>query len=112
MTTKSERKNQLMPNGTPRWIRCYDNGGKTWDRYTVVYTKKAFNTGRARWFLYVGMSGNPFSAQGYCIHGESEWTPLDRPTYGHLGKRIEFDTLPLDCQEVVLIDYKDLWNIE
>ena len=33
---KTQRKENLLPQGTPRYVRCYDNGGETADRYTVV----------------------------------------------------------------------------
>lgn len=113
MEDKTTRKNRLMPNNTPRWIRCYDNGGKTWDRYTVVYTKKHwYDDGRVYSFGYVGMSSNPFAPQGFGQHGESNFQPIDRPSYGHLGKKITFAELPEDCQKLVREDYMELWNLE
>jgi len=105
------RKTQLMPDGKPKWIRCYDSG-QPGDRYTVVFTKKAqANTRTDRWFLYVGMSGQPYHPQGFCQHGESKWQPADRPTYSHLGKRIDFFDLPQDCRKVVISDYCELWEL-
>ena len=104
---KTQRKDVLIPNGIPRYIRCYDNEGKTFDRYTVVYT------GRYRKnddFLYVGMSANPFDAQGFGQHGWSHY-PIDRPTYGHLGKKITFADLPDDCRELVIRDYMFIWKL-
>ena len=103
------RTQRLIPNGTPRYIRCYDNEGKTFDRYTVVFTgnyKKDFRT-----FVYVAMSCNPFHPQGFGQHGESENTPIDRPTYSHLGKKITFNDLPEDCKKLVVQDYKGIWEI-
>lgn len=96
----------LMPNGIPKWIRVYDDA-KLFDRYTVVYTKKKFNGV----FLYVGMSYNPTSYNGICQHGETEFQPVDRPTYGHLGKRISFEDLPIQCKDFIRNEYKELWNI-
>lgn len=101
-----ERTEHLMPGGIPRWIRVYDNGGKSGDRYTVVYTR----TGHLGTSFYVGMSSNPFHPQGIGQHGESRF-PIDRPTYSHLGKRITFEALPPDCKKLVLRDYKDIWGI-
>lgn len=57
------------------------------------------------------MSSQPFHPQGFGQHGESD-SPIDRPTYGHLGKKIKFDDLPEDCQKLVLSDYVYLWNIK
>ena len=107
-----ERKNSLMPDGIPRYIRCYDNGGETFDRYTVVYTGRYLHkTNGSSW--YVGMSNNPFSPQGFGQHGETNnRQPVDKPSYKHLGKKIKFVDLPEDCQRLVIDDYTDLWNIE
>lgn len=110
------RKERLMPNGIPRWIRCYDNGGAekdgTLDRYTVVFTKKSITKNRPHAFMHLGMNAAPFHPQGIAQHGDSEGQPIDRPTYGHLGKKIRFEDLPQDCKDLVLRDYKELWNLK
>jgi hypothetical protein len=103
------RKNALLPNGVPRYIRCYDNGGKTADRYTVVFTGRyRHKTGQSFW--YVGMSGNPFHPLGIGHHGEHN-RQIDRPTYAHLGKKIKWSDLTPECQKCVLDTYCDLWDI-
>jgi hypothetical protein len=56
------------------------------------------------------MSGLPFHSQGFGQHGES-FGPIDRPSYKHLGKKITFDDLPKDCQELVMSDYKQIWDL-
>ncbi len=44
------RKASLVPNGIPRYVRCYDNGGESFDRYTVVFTGLyTQRTGSAFW---------------------------------------------------------------
>lgn len=93
------------PDGSPRWIRCYDNGGETFDRYTVVFTR-----GKR---CYLGMSQHPAHPQGYGMHGE--WpkgeAPIDRlGGYSHLGKKIKFSDLPEDCQKAVNNTYGALWS--
>lgn len=109
---KNTKQNRLMPDGIPRYIRCYDNGGETFDRYTVVFTKKRQQVTKGiGQFLYVGMSDEPFSAQGFGQHGESDEL-IDRPKYSHLGKKISFKDLPHDCQVLVINDYKELWGID
>lgn len=106
---KDQRKENLLPQGTPRYIRCYDNGGETADRYTVVFTGRyKQNTGGEFW--YVGMSGNPFHPLGIGTHGSSR-TQIDYPSYGHLGKKVKFDDLTENCKLCVLQTYKDLWEI-
>lgn len=73
-------------------IRCYDNGGKTYDRYTVVYMDEPLEASGL--FFSVGMSEDPFHPQGFGQYG-----PAKPGRY--LGKRIEFEDLPEDCQKLV-----------
>lgn len=109
-----ERAERLLPNGIPRYIRCYDNGGPekengSVDRYTVCYTGNYKGKSKG-WHDYVGMSGAPFHPQGIGMHGQTQHQPCDRPTYGHLGKKIKFEDLPKDCQRLVMQDYLYLWD--
>jgi hypothetical protein len=74
-------------------IAVYDNGGKTADRYTVVYLDRPGHDKRVLECL--GMSDRPFHPQGFgqhdcCIRGR------------YLGKRILFSDLPPDCQKAAL----------
>lgn len=120
------RKERLMPLGVPKYVRIYDNGGETVDRFTCVYSGKYRSIGLKRgerinsWFQYVGMSESPFHPQGFGQHGENQ-TPIDVDKWGwppamgrknHLGIRIPFSKLPMDCQKLVLQDYIDLWEIK
>lgn len=98
-----ERKERLMPGGVPRYIRVYDNGGQTYDRWTVIFTKKRVS-GQ---FMYLGMSDNPYAPNGIGLHGESEC-----PTMANVGKKVPFDSLPDDCKRLVISDYKDLWGLK
>jgi hypothetical protein len=82
-------------NGRP--IRCYDNGGKTVDRYTVVYMDEPEN--KLNTFASVGMNGELFHPQGFGQHSAAM-------PGKHLGKRVAFATLPEDCQKLVLQDLK------
>ena len=81
-----------MVNG--KRIKCYDNGGRSCDRYTVAYLDWDMDRG-----LYsgVGMSALPFNPQGFGQHCTMK---LGR----HLGKRIMFKDLPPDCQKLVTQD--------
>jgi hypothetical protein len=114
------RKNSLLPNGIPRYVRVYDLESVA-DRYTAVFSKKpiCISNGR-RWFMYIGMSANPFDPWGIGMHGEEDhlidsingkWPPAIGKK-NHLGKRINFSDLPPDCQKLVLSDYIELWELE
>ncbi len=122
MTKKQmDRMNRLMPNGEPKYVRVYDNDGRTLDRYTVVFTgnyNSAVVWGASK--LYIGMSAYPYHPQGFCQHGESEslidarknsWGAVPIGRENHLGKRILFNDLPIDCKKVVISDYKDIWSL-
>ena len=95
-------------DGTPHYIRCYDDGGKSIDRYTVCFTGRYRHlTGGV--FVYLTMNCAPFHPQGFGQHGSSR-TQTDRPSGAHLGKRISFSDLPADCQRLVRSDYRDMWG--
>ena len=104
------RKENLMPNGIPRYIRCYDNGGETADCYTCVFTGK-YRHNTSGEFLYIGMSSDPFHPQGIGMHGSSG-KQIDKPTYSHLGKRVKFDVLPEKVQECIKQSYVELWDLQ
>jgi hypothetical protein len=58
------------------------------------------------------MSQYPYGPNGFYQHGETQYSPIDRPKYGHLGKKITFDELPEDCKKAVLDDYKEIWGLD
>lgn len=91
-------------------VAVYDNGGKTVDRYTVVYEPfplaypcRAYAAGTPV-FGYVCMSGAPFHPQGVCQHGEATGQRPRGGWGGTCGKVIRFEDLPEDCQRAVLLD--------
>jgi hypothetical protein len=114
-----ERENALIIDNAPRYVRCYDNGGESIDRFTIVFSKKKIYQdknssdffARAGVFGYVASSSNPFHPQGYYMHCESGHRMLDEGGYKHLGKKVKFLTLPGDVQRAVIDDYCDLWDI-
>jgi hypothetical protein len=105
---KLERKNRLMPGGVPKWIRAFDNGGKTFDRYTVVFTH-AHSFGLQGYTVGLGMSERPFHPQGFGQHFEYKRQNYDGRSG---GQRIKFEDLPDDCKRLVIADYEAYWNLE
>lgn len=77
-------------------ISIYDNGGKTFDRFSVIFKNERERNG-----LYGcrGMSEHPFHPQGF-----GQWC-MAMPGR-HLGKKIVFSGLPPDCQQLVLSDLR------
>ena len=101
--TKTNRiKDKDVERVNGKRVRCYDNGGRTFDRYTVVYldepetpeTRKDYEC-----YACLGMSERPSHPQGF---GQHSVAMVGR----HLGKRIRFATLPPDCQTLVENDCK------
>ena len=112
--TKAQRAANLMPNGQPKYIRVYDFEDGGYDRYTVVFTGH-YTHKTGRWHWHIGMT-----ELGGWTHGASE-QQIDTNKSGfapmigrknHLGRRIEFAALPKECQNVVIEQYKYLWDIE
>lgn len=88
----------LEPN-----VLCFDNGGQTIDRYTVLYLTtldRGVIGGR-------GMSANPSHPMG-C----GEWFEIpfysEYGNYSHLGESVPFGRLPGDCQKLVKWDLEDI----
>ena len=77
-------------------VRIYDNGGKTFDRYTAVYM--AFPE-RGGCYEARGMSAHPYHPQGYGMS-------CSAVPGKHLGKRIKFEELPKECQKLIQEDMK------
>lgn len=102
-------KPNLFQSNAPRYIRCYDDGGKSVDRYTVVFTGR-YRQKTGGVFIYLAMNAAPFHPQGFGQHGESEFQPIDRPTAKHLGRKVAFSALPDDCRKLVVSDYCELWD--
>ena len=72
---------------TEKILGIYDNGGRTFDRYTVVYNEHFTWDKTDGLFVCLGMSGNPFHPQGFAQHSSAMVGP-------HLRKQIT-DFYPL-----------------
>ena len=109
-TLKTRRAN-LMRNGIPKHIRVYDKPD-CMDRYTIVFAKVSEN----HCYPYAGASEHPFHPQGCGTFGMNRNFPVDRPNWQHhtkhLGKKIQFNDLPVDVKRMVKDDYMDLWNLK
>jgi hypothetical protein len=84
----------MIDSQFPR-VKCYDDGGKSFDRYTAVFLDMPEN--RQGCYTALGMSENPFHPQGF---GQHCMAMLGR----HLGKRIDSTKLPIDCQTAIRRD--------
>jgi hypothetical protein len=89
-------------------IRIYDNGGKTFDRYTFVFPSLDVPRNND----YYGSSENPFHPQGFGqFCGECPYP--EHRNYRHLGKLIPPESLPEQARkwfEQIKKDYKEAKN--
>lgn len=78
-----------------RWetvLRCFDNGGESMDRYTIVPPRWAKDyMERDRSFSCIASSTYPFHPQGFGQHTSCQ---VGR----HLGKKVKWSDLPADVQ--------------
>jgi hypothetical protein len=73
-------------------LRCYDNNGRSCDRYTIIPPRWAKEyVERPGLFACIASSERPFHPQGFGMHVYAMPGP-------HLGKRIKWADLPLDVQ--------------
>ena len=76
-------------------IQAFDNGGKTLDRYTIIFSDDpAFEETRAGYSPGLGASERPFHPQGFGQH-------IEAMPGRHLGKRIPFFDLPAEVRRFV-----------
>lgn len=91
-------KNHAKDHAINGWnLAIYDNGGRSADRYTVIF--KDCPEGRGL-FACLGMNSEPFHPQGIGMNATAM-------PGRHLGRRIRFEELPRDCQRAVEMDCKE-----
>lgn len=75
-------------------LRCYDNGGDSFDQYTVVPPRWAHEERERNSHLFnsIGASEHPFHPQGFGQHCSVQ-------PGRHLGKRVKWTDLPPDVQK-------------
>lgn len=84
----------------PENLRCYDNGGKTFDRFTILPPRWAPDPWKRRtqygtqWEA-ISASANPFHPQGFGQH-------CTAAAGRHLGARVPFADLPADVQRFAI----------
>ena len=90
-------KNTIIVNGKRKVCRIFDNGGVTFDRFTIAF--KGYRVPRnGMVYPYLAASTNPFSPQGFGQHGESKFFLTGR----ELGKRVDIDSIPVDVKTFIL----------
>jgi len=81
---------------------CYDNKGKTCDRYTIVFPGIETRKSQGMTLHYaLSSNGFPFDPQGIGLHIES-------PMGNHLGEKVSFDSLPKDLRRWILSEVLEM----
>lgn len=74
-------------------ITCYDNGGETFDRYTIIIE----DTDHPDEDYALAASDDPYHPQGFGQHTTAEHGP-------HLGGRVLLTSLPKKVLQFVMAD--------
>lgn len=98
-TCETIQISNVLPCGEYADVRVYDDGGKTIDRYTVVFMDTAH--GKPRMFDCVAMGSDVISPQGFYQHSECM---LGR----HLGRQIKFSELPTAHQRRIILELREM----
>lgn len=74
-------------------LRVYDNGGETFDRYTIIPPRyaKGYKERSGLWEA-IAASEHPFHPQGFGMH-------VAAGAGSHLGKRVHWDDVPTDVKK-------------
>ena len=89
-------KNTSMVNGKRKVCRIFDNGGLSFDRYTIAF--KGFRYNGRMVYPYFAASEKPFHPQGLGQYGESTLFLTGK----HLGKRVDFADIPEQVKKLIL----------
>ena len=90
-------KNTIMVDGKRKVCRIFDGGDAFADRYTIAF-KGYFLPGHGMVYPYLASGSSPFHPMGFGQYGENNIFM----TGHHLGKRVSFDSLPIDVQKFIL----------
>lgn len=94
---KTRIKSTILVDNKRKFCRIFDNGGRTFDRYTIAFKSYRSSDGRL-YYPYIASSDHPYGPLGFGQHGESK----EFLTGKHLGERVSFDFVPGDVQKFIL----------
>jgi hypothetical protein len=98
-----DRRERLLAEAVPRYVRLYDEGGVAAERYTADLTG-LLSLKKPGEYLYVRMDDNPLGSGGYTLS-------RGHPPYTELGRAASFGDLPEGCKNLVLDMYQKMWNL-
>ena len=103
MKYQPKRSAQRWLVGAPKaLLAVYDNGGKSFDRYTALYGAPLWEPSYGRKVPARFMSEHPSHPQGFGIFGE-----VESHTRASLGRKVTFASLPPDVRRCIEADCSD-----
>ncbi len=103
MKYQPKRSSARWLEGAPKPVlACYDNGGRTADRYTVLYGAPLWDESYGRNVPVRYMSENPFAPQGVGMFA-------DMPAWNRaaLGRKVRYADLPAQVRRCVALDCEE-----
>ena len=98
MKYRPRRSSARWSEGAPEYVlACYDNGGKTCDRYTVLFGGSLYEEALGRNVYFLGMSGAPTHPQGF-----SQWGEMPAADRSACGKHVRWLDLPEHIRKHVI----------
>ena len=102
------QSSRWLDGDCPRGVLAiYDNGGKTFDRYTVFYVPTEPQDYARGWIGYRGMSEHPFDPQGFGIYSDMPCHEVAAYRYTVSKQACKWSDLPADVQRAVRADCED-----
>ena len=103
MRYQPKRSRSQWTKDSPSYVlACYDNGGKTADRYTVLLGAPIWDESMGRNVPYLAMSAHPNHPQGFSQYGE-----MPSHNRGACGKHIAWLELPEEIRAHVIARCKE-----
>lgn len=103
MRYQPKRSRKQWTESAPEYVlACYDNGGKTCDRYTVLFGGSLWDASLGRNVQYLGMSGAPTHPQGF-----SQWGEMPSNNRASCGKHVRWLDLPENIRSHAIARTKD-----
>lgn len=107
-TPRRQSKKFLDGDCPPEVLAIYDNGGKTFDRYTVFYRQVIPGPRGEPWLSYRGMSEHPFSPQGFGVSAEIQAHEARAYRARVYRESAKWSSLPADVQRAVRQDCRGM----
>lgn len=95
-----KRSSKRWLEGAPRaLLAVYDNGGKSFDRYTAIYGAPLWEPSMGHTVPFRGMSEDPCHPQGF-----GQWGEMQSYDRAACGRKVKFSDLPEQVQRQIVRD--------